>query len=74
VRHMARVGVKRNAHGAFAMKLEGKRMRGRPGHEWGIILKRTLTIEWERVEWNDLAQDRGRWRDFVNKAVKLGIP
>ena len=72
--HMARVGEKRYAHGAFAVKLEGKRPLGRSGHKWGIILKRTLKIKWERVEWNDLAWDRDRWRAFVNKVVKLGVP
>jgi hypothetical protein len=68
------VGEKRNAHGASAVKLEGKRPLGRPDHKWGIILKRTLKIEWERVEWNNLAHDRGRLRAFVNKVVKLGVP
>jgi hypothetical protein len=37
-------------------------------------IKRTLKVEWERVEWNNLAQDRGRWRAFVNKVVELGFP
>jgi hypothetical protein len=70
---MARVGEKRNAHGAFAVKLEGKRPLERSGHKWGILLKRTLKVEWERVEWTDLAQD-SRWRVFVSKVVKLGVP
>jgi hypothetical protein len=71
---MAHVGEKRNAHGAFAVKLEGKRPLRRHGLKWGVILKRTLKIEWERVEWNNLAQDMGRWWAFVNKVVKLGVP
>jgi hypothetical protein len=58
---VAGVGEKRNAHGAFAVKHEGKRPLGRLGHKLGIILKRTLKIEWERVEWNSLVQDKGRW-------------
>jgi len=71
---MARVREKRNTHGSSAVKLEGKRPLGRPGHKWGIILKRTFKIEWERVEWNNLAQDWGKLRAFVSKVVKLGVP
>ena len=31
-------------------------------------------MEWERVEWNNLVQGRGRWRAFVKKVVKVGVP
>jgi len=40
----------------------------------GDKFKTTIKIEWERVEWNNLAQNRGIWRAFVNKVVKLVVP
>ena len=28
-------------------------------------------IDWEVVYWIDVAQDKDRWRDFVNKVMNL---
>jgi len=31
-------------------------------------------IRWEGVDWIQLAQDRGQWRDLVNTAMKFRVP
>jgi hypothetical protein len=30
-------------------------------------------IDWERVDWIQLAQDRDRWRTVVNTVMNLGF-
>jgi hypothetical protein len=31
-------------------------------------------LGWDGVDWFDLAQDRARWRAFVNKVMNLRVP
>jgi hypothetical protein len=31
-------------------------------------------VEWEGVNWSDLAQDRDRWRVVVNVVMNLRVP
>jgi hypothetical protein len=31
-------------------------------------------IGWGGMEWIDLAEDRDKWRVFVNKVMKLRVP
>jgi hypothetical protein len=31
-------------------------------------------IEWEGINWIDLAQDRDQWRAFVNIVMNLWVP
>jgi hypothetical protein len=31
-------------------------------------------IEWDGVDWIDLAQDKGKWRTLVNTAMYLRVP
>jgi Mlc titration factor MtfA (ptsG expression regulator) len=31
-------------------------------------------IEWDGVDWIDLAQDRDQWRALVNTAMNLWVP
>jgi hypothetical protein len=31
-------------------------------------------VEWEGVDWIDMAQDRDRWQALVNAVMNLGVP
>jgi hypothetical protein len=31
-------------------------------------------VGWQGVDWIDMAQDRDRWRAFVNKVMNLRVP
>jgi hypothetical protein len=49
-------------------KLERNRPLGRPRRRWVDIIKIDLReIEWEDVDWVDLAEDRDQWRALVTR-------
>jgi hypothetical protein len=67
VGHVARMGEKRNAYRILVGKPEGKRPLGRPRRGWVDNIKIDLReIEWNGVDWIDMAQDRDQWRALVN--------
>jgi hypothetical protein len=33
-----------------------------------------IEIEWDGIDWIDLAQDRDEWRAFVNTVMNLRVP
>jgi hypothetical protein len=58
----------------LAGKPEGKRPLERPRRRWEDGIRMDLReIGWERVEWIQLAQDRGRWRAVVNTIMLLRV-
>jgi hypothetical protein len=54
---------------------EGRRPLGRPRRRWEDNIKMDLReIGFGDVDWIDLAQDRDRWRAFVNTVMNLRVP
>jgi hypothetical protein len=54
---------------------EGKRARGRRRRKWEDNITIDLwEIGWENVDWVHLAQDRDKWRAFVNLETNLWVP
>jgi hypothetical protein len=45
-----------------------------PGVDGRIILKWIFERLGGGVDWIDLAEDKDRWRAFVNTAINLGVP
>jgi hypothetical protein len=59
VGHVARIWEKRNACRILVGKPEGKRPLGRPTRRWVDNIKIDLgEIEWDGVDWIDVAQER----------------
>jgi hypothetical protein len=68
------MGEERNMYKVLMRKPEGKRPLGTQRRRWedgiGMDLRET---DWGSVEWIHLAQDRGRWRAFVNTVMNLRV-
>jgi hypothetical protein len=66
---------KKNAYRILLGKPEGKRPLGRPRRRWVDNVKMDLReIEWNGVDWIDMAQDRDQWRALVNTVLNLRVP
>jgi hypothetical protein len=52
-------------------KPETKRLLEKPMRRWADITKINLTEARWGMDWIDLAQDRNRWRAFVNAVMNL---
>jgi transcription termination factor 2 len=73
--HVARKGERTRAYRALVVKIEGRRPLGRPRRRWKDNVKINLReVEWEGVDWIDLAQDRDRWRALVYTVMNLRVP
>jgi hypothetical protein len=69
------MGEKRTAYRTLVGKPEGKRPLGRPRRRWVDNIKMVLRhIEWDGMDWIDLAQDRDQWRALVNTVMNLRVP
>jgi hypothetical protein len=56
-------------------KPEGKRTLGRPRRKWVNNIKMNLReIEWDGMDWIDVAHDSDQWRTLVNTVMKLRVP
>jgi hypothetical protein len=69
------MGEKRNVYRLLVGKPEGKRPLGKPRRRWIDNIKiDLLEIRVNVVDWIGLAQDRYRWRAFVNLVMNLRVP
>jgi hypothetical protein len=58
---VARMGERRTAYRILAGKPEGRKPLGRPRRRWVDNIKMDLReIEWDGIEWIDLAYDRNQ--------------
>jgi hypothetical protein len=56
------------------VKPEGKRPLGRPRRRCVDNIKMDLReVGWDGMDWIDLAQDRDRWRAYVNALMNLRV-
>jgi hypothetical protein len=69
------MGERRNAYRILVGNPEGRRPLGRPRHRWVDNIKMDLRdVGWDGRAWFDLAQDRDRWRTYVNGVKNLRVP
>jgi len=69
------MGEKRGVYRVLMGKPEGKIPLGRPRLTWEDNIKMNLQeMGCEGMDWMDLAQDRDRWRAFVNAVMNLRVP
>jgi hypothetical protein len=75
VGHVARMGEGSGVYRVLVGRPESKRPLGRPRRRWEDNIKMDLReIGMEGANWIRLAQDRVRWRAFVNTVMNLRIP
>ena len=68
-------GVRRGVCRVLVGKPEGKRPMERPRRRWENNIKMDLQeLGFGIMDWNELAQDRGRWRVVVNAVMNVWVP
>jgi hypothetical protein len=66
------MGEKRNAYRIMVGNPEGQRQLGRPRRRFVDNIK--MDLEWDGMDWFDLAQDREQWSALVNAVMNLWVP
>ena len=73
--HVARMGEGRDAYRILVRRPEGRRPFERLRRRWEDNIKTDLQeLGWGGMDWIEMAQDRGRWRDVVNAVMNLRVP
>ena len=66
---------RRSVHRVLLGKPEGKRPLGRPRRRWEDNIKMAVQeMGCGCMDWIEQAQDRERWRAFVNAVMNLRVP
>jgi hypothetical protein len=65
---------KRGAYRILVGRPDGRRPLGRPRHRGEDNIKMDLQDVGWGIDWIELAQDRGRWRDLVNAVMNFRVP
>jgi hypothetical protein len=69
------MGERKGVYRILVGKPEGKSPLGRPRLGWEDNIRRDLQeVGCGGMNWNDLAQDRDRWRGIVNAVMNLRVP
>jgi hypothetical protein len=69
------MGYEREVHRVLVGKSDGKRLLGRHRRRWEEKIKMDLQKVGRGCgEWMELAQDKDRWRAFVNTVKNLRVP
>jgi hypothetical protein len=72
--HVARRGEGRGVYRVLVGKPEGKIRLGRPSRRWEDNIKLNLRETGiDEAKWIRLAQDRVKWRSFVNTVMNLWV-
>jgi len=70
-----RMRERRGLYRGLVGKPEGKRTLGRTRRRWEDNIKMDIQEVGRRsMDWIELAQDRDRWRAFVNAVMNLRVP
>jgi hypothetical protein len=73
--NVARIRKKMNAYRILVGKPEGKRPLRIPRRRCVDNNKIDLREKgWDGVDWFDMAQDRDKWRDLVNRVLNFRVP
>jgi len=73
--NVARMRERRGVYRVLVRKPEGKRTLGRPRRRWEDNIKMDLQeVGCGIRDWIELAQNRDRWRAFVNAVMNLSVP
>jgi hypothetical protein len=68
------MGEERGVYRVLVGKPGGKRPLERPRRRWEDIIKMDLQeVGCGGMDWNELAQDRERWRAIVNAVMNLRV-
>jgi len=68
-------GEKRGVYRVLVGKPAGKRPHGGPMHRWEDNIKMDLQdMVCGGMDWNNVAQDRDRWRALANAVMNLRVP
>jgi hypothetical protein len=68
------MGEWRGSYRILVGRPEGRRPLRRPRLRWEDNIKMDLQeVEWEGVDWIDMAQDRDRWRALVSAVMNLRV-